>query len=342
MNYFSYWIRSQPDWWLTFKDDDTNVGWRATARRENYLQDALTLLGPADNIENAMDPRGPRYALHILMAAPVLTEDQVDWVLDELSDFATRREPREDVQVSSSCINILLNVPERLTVLCAQPSCFDRIWEGHQLPTELVSSISVDLDRLYKQGLPVSQDASGRFPLVHPHSHPLIHGRTLVRQHKPLDEKSSCMTFTRAEPPDRRNNFHNLHSTFLPTTFRVPSRAADSLLAESYINGIPPFPSHHILRNNILELLHRTVPLFENVLTDLHRHNTAFIRPRIRDGYRHTNAHEAPPEKPGQVPGDTTDDEQDEDAWFDYRWRLSCWEASRKVCGLQSPCKAEA
>jgi hypothetical protein len=145
------------------------------------------------------------------------------------------------------------------------------------------------------------------------------------------------ITFSRAESPDRRTNFHNPRSTFLPTTFHVPNRAADCLLAESYINGIPPFPSHRMLRDNILELLHRTVPLFENVLTDLHRHNSAFIRPRIRDGYRHTNAHEHRLRSLVRLPGDTTDDEQDEDAWFDYRWRLGCWEASRKVCGLQFP-----
>ena len=218
-----------------------------------------------------------------------------------------------------------------------QPSCFERIWEGRQLPTELVSGISVDLEHLSNEGLSVSQDARGRFHLIHPHTYPLIYGRTLVREQEPLDEKGSGVAFTRAEPSDRRNNFHNPHSTFLPTTFRVPSRAADSLLAESYINGIPPFPSHRMLHNNILELLHRTVPLFESVLTDLHRQNSAFIRPRIRDGYVHTNAHEPPPEKPGQAPGDTTDDEQDDDAWFDYRWRLRCWEASRKVCKFQFP-----
>ena len=101
MNHFSYWVRSQPDWWLTFKSEDTTAGWRAAARREDYLQDALTLLGPTDNIENAMDPRGPRYALHVLMAAPVLTEGQIDWVVDELSDFAARRVSWDDVQVSS-------------------------------------------------------------------------------------------------------------------------------------------------------------------------------------------------------------------------------------------------
>ena len=99
MNQFSYWVRSQPDWWLTFKkNEDTTAGWRAAARREDYLQDALTLLGPTDN---AMDPRGPRHALHVLMAAPVLTEGQIDWVLDELSDFATRRVSWDEVQVSS-------------------------------------------------------------------------------------------------------------------------------------------------------------------------------------------------------------------------------------------------
>ena len=209
------------------------------------------------------------------------------------------------------------------------------MWEGHQLPTELISNVLLGLDHLYNEGLPVSQDSRGRLQLIHPHSHPLIYGRTLVRERKVPDEKGSSSTFIRAEPSNRRNNFHNMHSTFLPTTFHVPSRAASSLLAESYINGIPPFPPHHILRDDILELLHRTVPLFENVLTGLHRQNYVFIRPRIRRGYKHTNAHEPPPEKPGQVPGDTTDDEQDEDAWFDYRWRLSCWEASRKVCELQ-------
>ena len=102
MNSFSYWIRSQPEWWLAFKNEDTTAGWRATARREDYLQDAVTLLGPKDDIENAMEPRGPRYALHVLMAAPVLTENQIDWVFDELSDFAARRVPRDHVQVSLS------------------------------------------------------------------------------------------------------------------------------------------------------------------------------------------------------------------------------------------------
>lgn len=109
MNYFSYWIRSQPEWWLTFKNEDTTAGWRATARREDYLQDAMTLLGPSDNIENAMEPRGPRYALHVLMAAPVLTENQIDWVFDELSDLAARRVPRDHVQVSPSCVTVLFN-----------------------------------------------------------------------------------------------------------------------------------------------------------------------------------------------------------------------------------------
>ena len=100
MNQFSYWVRSQPDWWLSIKNEDTTAGWRATARREDYLQDALTLLGPTDNVENSMEPRGPRYALYVLMAAPVLTEGQIDWVLDELSDFAARRVSWDDVQVS--------------------------------------------------------------------------------------------------------------------------------------------------------------------------------------------------------------------------------------------------
>jgi hypothetical protein len=109
MNYFSYWIRSQPDWWLDYKNKGTAAGWRATARREDYLQGALTLLSPTDNIESAMDPRGPRYALHVLMAAPVLTERQIDWVLDELPDFAARRVPRDHVQVSSSCVITLFN-----------------------------------------------------------------------------------------------------------------------------------------------------------------------------------------------------------------------------------------
>lgn len=109
MNYFSYWIRSQPDWWLAFKNEDTTAGWRATARREDYLHDALALLGPTDNIENAMDPLQPHYALHVLMAAPVLSKGQIDWVLDELPDFAVRRVPRDHVQVSSSCVDNPLN-----------------------------------------------------------------------------------------------------------------------------------------------------------------------------------------------------------------------------------------
>ena len=109
MNYFSYWIRSQPEWWLTFKNEDTTAAWRATARREDYLQDAVTLLGPTDNIENALEPRGPRYALHVLMAAPVLTEYQIDWVLAELSDFAARRVPWAHVQVSPYCVIVLSN-----------------------------------------------------------------------------------------------------------------------------------------------------------------------------------------------------------------------------------------
>lgn len=109
MNYFSYWIRSQPDWWLNYKNESTRARWRAVARREDYLQDALTLLGPTDNIENAMDPRGPRYALHVLMAAPILMEGQIDWMLDELADFAARRVPRDHIQVSSSCVLVLFN-----------------------------------------------------------------------------------------------------------------------------------------------------------------------------------------------------------------------------------------
>jgi hypothetical protein len=112
MNYFSYWIRSQADWWLNHQDEGTTAGWRATARREDYLQDALALLGYKNSIEDPMDPRGPRYALHVLMAAPHLMEAQIDWVLDELSDIAARRVSQDHIQVSSLCMVILFIAPD--------------------------------------------------------------------------------------------------------------------------------------------------------------------------------------------------------------------------------------
>jgi hypothetical protein len=106
MNYFSYWIRSQPDWWLAFKNEDTAVrmeGHRTARGLPPGRTDSTRTSGQYR--ERYGSPGTPlRFARSHGRSCP-FTEGQIDWVLDELSDFAARRVPRDHVQVSSSCVD---------------------------------------------------------------------------------------------------------------------------------------------------------------------------------------------------------------------------------------------
>jgi len=97
MNRLSYYIRSLPHWCTLLNNPDTLGDWRTLARAQGFL--------PHDSDDEDM------IALRL---APVLTEYQISWVLDELSYYARRRGSNDcQVRVTGYCSIRSLPPPRR-------------------------------------------------------------------------------------------------------------------------------------------------------------------------------------------------------------------------------------
>lgn len=111
---------------------------------------------------------------------------------------------------------------------------------------------------------------------------------------------------------------HSISKKFacLPTDVTI-SKDGSSVKLMSYINGIEP---HFATMYQALEnFLSHTIPLFENVLTDLHRNNP--IRQRITGTYRYAEWDEPDP----------PEDSDDEEGWELYNQQMTQWEATRPI-----------
>ncbi|KAF8844117.1 hypothetical protein BDN67DRAFT_1059389 [Paxillus ammoniavirescens] len=175
----------------------------------------------------------------------------VEYVLGELSGYAQLRD------------------------IFSQVSCYDRIWESDSILTgSAAATFRSDIAAL-SDTLPIPEEEYELTrSILDPSLYCLIYGRTLA--YDPSNPHS-----LRPEPLPRAYYPENTsavckHRAYLPTDFAVsPSGTAKAI---SYINNL--HPRHQTLYRRFEEILSKCIPLFEHVLTDLHRKNVS--EPRIK------------------------------------------------------------
>ncbi|KAF9225298.1 hypothetical protein BS17DRAFT_778410 [Gyrodon lividus] len=183
-----------------------------------------------------------------------LNESQVDYVLAELSGYAQLRDVQHECQVS----------------------CYERIWESDSLLSNLAAA-SFNLNvAVLPDALCIPEDGvyESTRSILDPSLYCLIFGRTLAYD-------PSNPQLLRAEPPPRSHDPENTSAVskqraYLPTDFAISSSGI--VKAKSYINNL--HPRHNTLFRCFEEILSKCIPLFEHVLTDLHRENV--LEPRIK------------------------------------------------------------
>ncbi|KAG6899815.1 hypothetical protein C0993_006516, partial [Termitomyces sp. T159_Od127] len=198
--------------------------------------------------------------------------------------------------------------------LNSQVSCFERIWERTLPPS---SSLSTSLNCLRETSSASPWDTLALCTsLVDPHSHPLIYNRTLVRS-SPRPRASPRL---RTLPSPNGGDIYTVSPQYalLPTPALV-SPSGDASFT-SYINNLHP-RAHSALYDALARLLSAFVPLFEHVLTDLHRNNPLpqRIPPSRGPLYRVWDE----PEEP--VHSD------DEEGWAQYEAELRHWVMYRPI-----------
>ncbi|KII93280.1 hypothetical protein PLICRDRAFT_121679, partial [Plicaturopsis crispa FD-325 SS-3] len=231
------------------------------------------------------------WIIPIPSAAVQLTERQINYTLDELAGYALLRDTEYHCEVS----------------------CFDRIWESNDV---LSSSELGGLNQAIAVLREPSQCRRRRSEdgvttaLVDPHLHCLVYGRTLVQDRhnrgllNPMDPPYHAETYTVSRK-----------AAMLPTDFSVS--AAGGAKALGYINNIDP--QHALLHSSIETVVEKILPMFEHVLTDLHRNNP--LHQRIRESCHYTEWDE--PEPP--------EFSDDEDGWVAYGQELERWMMERPI-----------
>ncbi|KAG6896769.1 hypothetical protein C0992_006284 [Termitomyces sp. T32_za158] len=217
----------------------------------------------------------------------------IQYVLDELEGYAALYDHENSCQVS----------------------CFERIWERTLCPS---SSLDSSLHRLRETSSASPWDALALCTsLIDPHSHPLIYNRTLVRT-SPSPRASPRL---RTLPSPSGGDIYTVspHYALLPTPALV-SPTSTTAHFTSYINNLHPH-THAALTAALARLLGAFVPLFEHVLTDLHRNNPLpqRIAPSRGPLYRVWDE----PEEP--VHSD------DEAGWAQYEAEMRRWAMSRPI-----------
>lgn len=187
-------------------------------------------------------------------------------------------------------------------------SCFDRIWEtSSEIDQLLLASLRGNITSLQQ----VQQSAGTPELLVNPCMYPVRYNRTLS-----FDLNGELVP-TPAPPFSEQN--YTLSPTYacIPTPFLVPHDPEHKVLALSYINGIDPWKIN--LYRDVEELLSLSIPLFEHVLTDLHRSN--LICHRIPGTCRYTSWDEPL----------TPQHSDDEEGWVNYQKEMREWALNRPI-----------
>ncbi|THV06475.1 hypothetical protein K435DRAFT_773175 [Dendrothele bispora CBS 962.96] len=220
-------------------------------------------------------------------ASVELNQQQIEYVLDELGGYAALRDEVNGCQVS----------------------CFERIWESDTLfNSTMLSDFKEELRSLRELS---KKRKEGYFitALIDPTLHPLVYDRTFVNNPSSKNPRT-C-------PPPQATDIYTLSQKFccLPTDLSVSPTGEAQLL--SYINNL--HPRHTKLYDLFAKTVTRFVPLFEHVLTDLHRNNP--LPQRIPGPYRYTVWEE--PEEP--------EHSDDEEGWSNYERVMLHWALNRPI-----------
>ncbi|KAG9019805.1 hypothetical protein FRB90_005953 [Tulasnella sp. 427] len=251
----SYALRGKPSWWTKIKNPVIRSNWKAEA-----LQ-------------------------HEIKGAK-LNEAEVDWVFDELEDYATMRDEGTGIQ----------------------PSCHVRVWESDQLISEelkakLKSAASI-LENVPEEEQDWHPGANNQvLDLVHPSLFCAVYGRT---QYWDIDTEPRLLKVL--EPPDDDLGAWAYSGRFgwIPTDFQLAENGAPAK-ALSYINNIHP-QQHKDLVAVVEALVGRFSLLWDKVLTDIHPDNEKdLVLARVPAYYEWER-----PEK-----SEHEDDEDDEETGFD-------------------------
>ncbi|KAG8822562.1 hypothetical protein FRC19_005683 [Serendipita sp. 401] len=300
MSKLSYYIRSNPSWWLHLNDSISLAAWMDVGLNDGYLQ-----IGKANAQEEEDE-------IYILRNASPLTQQQVLWVLSELSCYAVQIDP------ATGC----------------QPSCFERIWESDSLLDEglaqqLCNEITarflddeITRNTYIRQIKSLNEDIESPIILdfVHPHDFPAISSRTIQRYNIPGTEECELRTV-----------ILNRYVTAIPTEFYLPNHGPPQRVG--YITNIPPTKPFLPLLSLIEHSIGKFIPLFEHTLTALHRANRILLEPRIPSSSC-TFSYEKgpdPPDEPGQGIGEDEEDEEDETLWVSWAADHARWVQSRKL-----------
>ncbi|KAG8911880.1 hypothetical protein FRC01_005430, partial [Tulasnella sp. 417] len=220
----SYVLRSRPSWWIKIKDPAIRSSWKAEALERELRGDKLK-------------------------------EAEIEWVLDELKDYAKMRDEATGIQ----------------------PSCHARIWESDEL-------ISQDLkSRLMRAGAILenvpdeekdwhSQYSDQVLNLVHPSLFFAVYGRTPSWNPSYSERRLEPL---KAPQREMENWAYSPKFSWIPTDFQLGTNGAPAR-ALGYINNV--HPHHHKDLVSVIEsLVGRFSLLWDRVLTDIHPDNDPLL-----------------------------------------------------------------
>ncbi|KAH7916390.1 hypothetical protein BJ138DRAFT_1139626 [Hygrophoropsis aurantiaca] len=245
---------------------------------------------------------------------------RIEWTTKACNHTWTVRTPTDAIQVPLYLhqINYVLDELEGYANLCdtqnnCYPSCFERIWE-RLLPQEepLIVRLNRRLSSLRdEKAWRTNSDGTSTVDLIDPFFHALVYTRTYAydsENPKGLRPEPQPLKFDPENPVAVSKSF-----SCLPTDFKVSPTG--TIKGISYINDL--HPRYTSLYDDIENLLGATIPLFEHVLTDLHRENP--MRRRIK----------APLKLLGEpIPPDFSNDEL---GWASYESRAREWVMNKPI-----------
>ncbi|KIO21962.1 hypothetical protein M407DRAFT_28449 [Tulasnella calospora MUT 4182] len=216
----SYALRSKPSWWTKIKDPAIRSKWKAEALEHEI--------------------RGE-----------VLNDAEIEWVLDELEDYALMRDEATGIQ----------------------PSCHVRVWESDELVSQdlrsrlkIAASVLENVHEEEKDWHPRSNNQV--LDLVHPSLFCAVYGRT---QHWVTSNGGRKLKPVKILYDDMENWAYSDEFAWIPTDFQLEENGTPAT-ALGYINNVHP-KQHKDLIRVIESLVGRFSLLWDKVLTDIHPDN---------------------------------------------------------------------
>ncbi|KAG8943131.1 hypothetical protein FRC04_003211 [Tulasnella sp. 424] len=268
----SYALRSKPSWWTKFKDPAIRTKWK-----EEALQ-------------------------HVIRDGK-LSEAEVEWVLDELEDYATMRDNNTGIQ----------------------PSCHVRIYESDKLIPEQLKSTLVTAASVFENVPEAEKDWHPRsdnmvLDLVHPSLFCTVYGRTLAW----TTDSDGKRHLGPLKPPaqDQDSWSYSEKFSWISTDFQL-SKNGEPAKALGYINNVHP-EQHKALVSVIEGLVGRFSLLWDKVLTDHHSGNDGMLPDRRVVGMYKWKETETSLPRP-------TYKDYEELGSEEYNRRYRAWEQSRAI-----------